>query len=146
MTRRPSHALVVSFVAGALASPLGGCAGPPPAVVPEPPTLALRQARYVLPPDPPPPEPTWQDERARRLLEAEWPPVDALSLPSPPPPDGPRLVRPPRTPSLGRPRPQIPDRPFSGVYGAAPPAAVVVRTVTATRSAPARVVLVVEPQ
>ncbi|MCO5172176.1 MAG: hypothetical protein M9894_38255 [Planctomycetes bacterium] len=130
----------------ALAALVAGCAAPPPAVVPEPPTLALRQARYVLPPEPAPPEPSWMDERERRLLEAEWPPVDALSLPPPPPPEGPRVVRPSRTPALGRPRPAVPDRPFSGVLGPLRPTPVVVRTVTATHTSPARVVLVLERQ
>lgn len=136
---------VVAVVMLSALAPLG-CRAPGPVVVPAPPLLALTRDHYVLPPEPPAPRPTWDDDEARRALEAEWPPVDALSIPPPPPPDGPRLIRP--QPRLGPPRPRIappPDRrPL--VQGAARVERVILRASPPGGRAASRVVLILEPR
>lgn len=124
-------------------SPLG-CGAPPPVVVPAPPLLALTRDRYVLPPEPPAPKPTWVDDDARRALEAEWPPVDALTRPEPPPPEGPRRVRP--APRFGPPRRPLPPPPSPrgpGVHGVIEARPVILRAAPSP-GAPARVVFVLE--
>lgn len=131
----------------AVVSSLVGCAAPGPVVVPSRPLLALTRDRYVLPPEPPAPRPTWIDDDERRALEAEWPPVDALSVPPPPPPDGPRVVRP--APRLGPPRPPLsssaPRQPLS-VHGVPRTEPVILRASPPAGRAASRVVLVLEPR
>ncbi len=140
-------ALLVAVVGSAL-----GCSAPGPVVVPAPPLLALTRDRYVLPPDPPAPKPAWEDDDARRALEAEWPPVDALSVPPPPPPVGPREVR-PTAPQLGRPRPPLPPPParrplasVRAVHGAPQVERVLLRAAPPGARGASRVVLVLEPR
>lgn len=144
-------ALLVAVIVSALSL---GCSAPGPVVVPAPPLLALTRARYVLPPDPPAPKPTWDDDDddARRALEAEWPPVDALSMPPPPPPAGPREVR-PTAPQLGRPRPPLPPPParrplasVRAVHGAPQVERVLLRAAPPGARGASRVVLVLEPR
>lgn len=150
MTATRQVALVSALFAGLAAS---GCGAPGPVVVPALPSLALTRERYVLPPEPPAPRPSWEDAAVRRALEAEWPPVDALSIPSPPPPDGPRLVRRPGQPRLGSPRPPVVGAPAgpvsgsrSGVRGLPTVTPVVLRASPPGGRAAARVVLVLEPR